>query len=103
MCGCGATSIGLPLLNVNGPKRSRKHHGPIIRRSLIGSALEIVSDPRLNSRFWYDSSRGRLAPSATHSSADTSSERFDMASVPSYKILTVNCLSQFPQEVHQHL
>ena len=41
----------LPVAERQGTEAMRKHHGPIIRRSLIGSALEIASDPRLNSRF----------------------------------------------------
>src|SRR5438034_6464537 len=47
MCGCGATSIGLPSTNDNGPYRSRKHHGPTIRRCRTGSARRMSSAPRL--------------------------------------------------------
>src|SRR5262245_52462816 len=79
MCGCGATSIGLPSVNESGPKRSRKHHGPTSRLSLTGSAREIASEPRLNSRLGYDSSACPVAPSATHASADTDSTRLDIA------------------------
>ena len=47
MCGCGATSIGLPSVNVNGPKRSRKHHigadaVPLIAALLRGQRGRIV-------------------------------------------------------------
>ena len=68
-------------LNVSGPKRSRKHHGPTRCRSLIGSARATASAPRFTSRFGYDSSWRWLAPSAMHSSADTVSDRFDMVPV----------------------
>ena len=78
MCGCGATSIGLPSLKVSGPKRSRKHHGPTRRRSRIGSAREIVRRAERHFAIRIRLELRRLAPSATHSSAATISERFDM-------------------------
>src|SRR5689334_18578097 len=78
ICGCGATSIGLPSVKDSGPKRSRKHHGPTRRLSFTGSAREMVNEPRLNSRFGYDCSSRPAAPSATHVSADTISLRLDI-------------------------
>src|SRR4029434_278287 len=79
MCGCGATSIGLPSVNDSGPKRSRKHHGPISRLSFTGSARHTLNEPTASSRLRNDCRSRPSAPSAVHASADTCSLRFDIA------------------------
>src|SRR5262249_19101800 len=50
MCGCAATSTGLLEVKDSGPYRSRKHHGPIMRRSRTGNARQTVSGPTTASR-----------------------------------------------------
>src|SRR6266516_4480366 len=56
MCGCGATSIGLPEAKLIGPKRSKKHQGPIMRRSRTGKILRTVRAPTSALRAGKDSS-----------------------------------------------
>lgn len=68
MCGCGATSIGLPEANERGPKPSRKHQGPIIRRPRVGSRRRIGSPIRSLARPGSGSGRAPDAGSALHGS-----------------------------------
>ena len=77
MCGCGATSIGLLLLKVSGPKRSRKHHGPTRRLCLTGSAREYRHIFEAEFAVRIGLARAESAPGATHVSAATGLDRRD--------------------------
>src|SRR5438132_346984 len=68
MCGWGATSIGLPEAKLIGPNRSKKHHGPTMRRWRTGKILRTVRAPTSAERAGKDSKvrlAGRSAPAVS--------------------------------------